>query len=95
MTSRSGDLMDSFLEVFRKVLGHTPLQTGSCQPRIARKSHHLQMILNLPDVDGAAHMREEVLVGAISTPTRSPGRWPMGASRQTSAADLDSHCQQF
>jgi hypothetical protein len=54
-----GDLMDSFLELFRKVLGHAAADrelTSEDREDLA----HLQMILNLPD-DGAAHIREEVL----------------------------------
>jgi len=54
-----GDLMDSFLEIFRKVLGHAAADR-ELSPEDREDLAHLQMILNLPD-DGAAHIREEVL----------------------------------
>jgi hypothetical protein len=54
-----GDLVDSFLGIFRKVLGHAAADRElSAEDR--DDLAHLQMILNLPD-DGAAHIREEVL----------------------------------
>ena len=53
------DVMDSFLVIFRKVLGHAAADRElSAEDR--EDLAHLQMILNLPD-DGVAHMREEVL----------------------------------
>ncbi len=53
------DVMDSFLDLFRRVLGHAAADRElSAEDR--EDLAHLQMILNLPD-DGVAHMREEVL----------------------------------
>jgi hypothetical protein len=54
-----GDLMDSFLDIFRRVLGHAAADRElSSEDR--EDLTHLEMILNLPD-DGITHVREEVL----------------------------------
>ncbi len=54
-----GEVMDSLLAIYRRVLGHLAADRALLDADKADLAH-LQMILNLPD-DGAAHIREEVL----------------------------------